>query len=499
MTNRLFYITLGAALLLCACPTDTSETPSRRVEQPVVEPDEQSPVGEWGEEPAAAAGRDKPRLLSGDVVYDAAGQVSAVFTFNMDVNIAVPSGWEAVGNGTQTVTVVPDGGGSGPRLLAFTAENSADSGITTEFAGKEIIVASGTFDRPATPAVYTAQYADEYGAAGIVPDGGDTQWVYISEDDPGLRAMLRAAFESGAPALFHISIAQTDGGDSVEISGTELPAQANSYVIIDIGLPDDPEANSLLPGFSIPFKGLGEDGGDYRHIVLRVNGNASLVIRAGNPDTDYGYLTGARVEVRAGGKLRSEAPVGFPLGTGSIARISLNSYFAAGTGDGWTIGPARADPVIVWDTGDQNGSYVEIREVETGPGTWEGRIAFDVHLTVKKPLRLEYSLWFIGGPSLTVAIPESYGNERGVFSADGKNPKFYGSSSFAGGHNIARPAAKIILRPGNSLSKCLIQDGATDTLTAGSNITIPNRGSNGSPVPFTSAYGDSYLNWEVPQ
>jgi hypothetical protein len=441
-------------------------------------------------------------MRAGAIGYDGAGLVSVVFTFNMNVNITgLSEGWQAdKTSGTNSFTVTPLADVEpGRRTLSFTAANSAAPDRTTAFAGREVIVTSGAFTRTGTPATYTTAYFDEYGAAGIIPAGGtDTEWFYINEGDAPLRAVLEAAAKSGAPALFRITVAQAAANDSAEIIGTEeLPEPADNHVYIDIGLPDNPEANALLPEFIIPFGQLGKEDADYSHIKLRVNRNARLVIEAGVPPGGYGNLAGAGVEVEGGGRLRSEADGGFPLGQGSYVISRLNSYLEAGD-KGLVIGPASEDPVFAWGTGDQNGGFVEIREVKTGDETWEGRIRFDANLTARKTFSLGYSVWFIRGPSLTVSVPDGE-ESRGLFAEEGKTPRFYGTVSHSGGQNIARPAAKIIVNAGNSLSGCFVIKDGTEDLAAGTGvITVTNVGT-GSPVAFIGGSDKAYFNWKLPE
>jgi hypothetical protein len=264
--------------------------------------------------------------------------------------------------------------------------------------------------------------------------------------------------------------------------------------VINIGLPGGAE-NGKLPAFHIPYRELGKEGGSYPNIRFLVQRDATLVIKAdddGEQGDDYGYLANAVVEVAGGGKLRSEADDGFPLGRGGVVISRLNSYLAAGKDSGWLIGPYGGDPVAAWGTGDQNGGYIEIRE--------EGRrIAFDADIYVRKTLRLAYSLWLIGGPILNIAATDTVDGKRGVFT-DNETRKFYGTSSESGGQNTAVTSAKIIVSSGNSLSKSFLTAGnSNELITANvSSITIPNTGGIISdPVPFTGNTKKAYLSWKL--
>jgi hypothetical protein len=473
----------------------------------------------------------------------------------MEVSFTGIEGWDIRSdNGGKTLTAAPsmdpDSGTppldlrpGTPAALELRVENPQDPAKTTRVRA-EFMPLGAVFTRPAQETEYRLVYYDENGAAGL-DSGGVTAWYYIA--DPGLRKTFNAIYgpnargsgpdvvEQGKAAipyttgisekvlgLFNITVAPSSAGDRIEIRGDDLPndAEAGPYriIVIDIGVPE--EDNGDLPAFSIPNQGLGAPGEDYSHIRLRVNRGAYLHIEADNSaymasgrgfPCPPGRLTGASVEIMGDGKFRDGAYEGFPLGQGGAIIARLGSWLAAGpessfgpekTGyleardkwyNGWLIGPAAADPRIQWDAGDQNGSYIEIREA---------RLAFDVHATIRKSLALEYSLWFINGPTLTIAAAEDgleMGGRKGLF-AKGGNYRFYGTASVSGGQNPARPAAKIIMQSGSSLSRSFLTDdpgAAAEFITASDNtVTIINQGRGAmEPVYYTGESRGGYLNW----
>jgi hypothetical protein len=299
--------------------------------------------------------------------------------------------------------------------------------------------------------------------------------------------------------------------------------------VIDLGLPG--EENSGLPPFFIPYQGLGEEHRDYAHVRLRVHRGAYLHIEADN--TAYiargaasdascapGDFNDGTVEVMAGGKLRDGAYQGFPLGDGAVILARLNSYLAVGPESsfsssnpdyakerdrwfsGWLLGSASGNPRIEWGVGDQNGDYLEIRQ---------DRLAFSTNLTVKKTLALAYSVWFINGPSLTLDAAGdtlSYeGGVKGLFArpASGGSYTFYGTRIVSGGQNPARPAAQIIIKPGNSLSRSFVfdDDPSSPFITASDGqITIDNtNGKEDEKVFFLETETGTrwgFNNWELP-
>jgi hypothetical protein len=484
---------LLAALMLSACPeagvgtpfyedlTDGSETQEDEAGTP---PPPDSP----------------PELVWESVSYDESGGLAQnlTLTFNVNVRVAeLSEGWEiAGGDGGSVITFTPPGDFTpGINVLSFTAVNMVDESKTMAVV-TEVMLTNGLFVRPAGDAqIYITEYY-KHGAAGLRrPGDTTTDYLYITESDADLRRILEAVCQPEMPPsvrrLFNITVGGTAAADRIEIRGTELPPSA----VINIGLPAAGAENVKLPAFHIPYRGLGEEDGSYPNIKLMVQRDATLVIEADDEDEDgYGYLANAVVEVLGGGKLRSEADDGFPLGKGGVVISRLNSYLAAGKDDGWLIGPNSCKPVVAWGTGDQNGGYIEIREKDR-------RIAFDADLYVIKTLRLAYSLWFIGGPILNIAASDNVDGKRGVFTDNGTR-KFYGTSSESGGQNTAVTPARIVVSPGNSISKNFLTAGNSDDLITanGNKITIPNIGGiiGPEPVPFTGNAGKAYWYWKLP-
>ncbi|MDR0382665.1 MAG: hypothetical protein LBH50_01620, partial [Spirochaetaceae bacterium] len=159
-------------------------------------------------------------------------------------------------------------------------------------------------------------------------------------------------------------------------------------------------------------------------------------------------------------------------------------------------------PVFAWGTGDQNGGEIEIREVEDEDGVWKGRVRFDADMAVQKTFILDYSLWFIGGPTLTISVPASdagINGVRGLFAGgdDDTSPRFYGTASYSGGQNLARPAAKVVVKQGNTLSARFIteEETAMDISPSSGEITIHNAGAKGDPTAFIDGSGKAYFHW----
>jgi hypothetical protein len=117
-------------------------------------------------------------------------------------------------------------------------------------------------------------------------------------------------------------------------------------------------------------------------------------------------------------------------------------------------------------------------------------------MIAQKTFILDYSLWFIGGPTLTVSVPDD-GGRRGLFAAEGKTPRFYGTSSSSGGQNPAKPAAKIVVKQGSTLSACFVTEDDADISPSGGDITVRNGGNNGLPIAFTGGSGRAYFNWQI--
>ena len=527
---------LLALALLAGCPADTSDTGNV--------PENGGGTGGGGEENGTGGGEhgappSAPSLLSGpDVSYDPDTRAPSVtFVFDKAVN-GTAADWEITGDGTATLTAKP-----APETVltpgvletfTLTAANILDETKTLAVTA-QIMPVSGVFARPEGDgeAVYTVTWYDDNGAAALLV-GGDTLNGFLVEDadlrnifnavyapnatgstdsiEPGKLAAAYTEAVSGAVLrLFKITVGSTAADDRIEIGGEVLPGAAaqpavDKYhpVVIDVGLPGTP--NSGLPVFYIHDRGLGTGGADYVHIRLRVNQGASLVIEADNdaehasPDgaCPYGNLTGGTVEVMGGGALRNGAYRGFPLGQGSVIIARLGSRFATGPESpdppdpgrlgydaAWLAGPIGEDAALNWDAGDQNGSYIEIRD--------GGTLAFDANLTLRKSLVLRYDVWFVNSPTLTIDAAAGLVAEDGAY-------KLYGTFFQTGGQNPARPAAKIAVMAGGAISRSALSPDSGFIAAADSNITINNRGSAGGAAK--ADYGrDSiigYCNWDLP-
>jgi hypothetical protein len=441
---------------------------------------------------------------------------------------------------TLTLGLPPEAAPGRALTLGLTVANSADRSKTAEVS-KTLMPVSGPLARPASGALV---YYDGNGALGLKTGEGDTRWLCVTE--PALQTLFNAIYTPNAPGaadtvesgkaaleysaeisaavlgLFTVTLGMTPAGDRVELGGTALPSAASGTIVIDLGLPGG--GNEALPAFYIPDRGLGSPSGDYSHLRLRVNRGASLVIEAdnsayegggaGNP-CPAGYFNGGCVEVMAGGRLRDGAYEGFPLGEGAVIIARLGSWLAVGPESsfsantagyapgrdryysGWLLGPAGEDARLCWDPGDQNGSYLEIRE---------GALAFDANITVKKSLSLSYSVWFINGPRLTIDAAGdglSLSGRKGLFAQGSR--RFYGTKSSSGGRNPGKPAAEIVLRPGSALSQSFLkgEGGFVEALNAGRSVkNAGNTGASGGEAPY-AAYGDGsgrggYLNWIIP-
>ena len=412
----------------------------------------------------------------------------------------------------------------------------------------QVMPVSGVFARPEGDgeAVYTVTWYDDNGATNIVslltdedqnPDTPDAPKGFLVED-ADLRNIFNAVYTPNAPGstdgiepgklaaayteavsgavlrLFKITVGSTAADDRIEIGGEVLPGAAaqpavDKYhpVVIDVGLPGTP--NSGLPVFYIHDRGLGTGGADYVHIRLRVNQGANLVIEADNdaehasPDgaCPYGNLTGGTVEVMGGGALRNGAYRGFPLGQGSVIIARLGSRFATGPESpdppdpgrlgydaAWLAGPIGENAALNWDAGDQNGSFIEIRD--------GGTLAFDANLTLQKSLVLRYDVWFVNSPTLTIDAAAGLVAEDSTY-------KLYGTFFQTGGQNPARPAAKIVVMAGGAISRSALSPSDSDDFitAADSTITINNRGSAGGAAK--ADYGrdgiSGYCNWALPE
>jgi hypothetical protein len=468
----------------------------------------------------------------------------------MAVTNVTGEGWTITGAGSPLITARPlDPVPGTPARLNLRAANPADTTKTTTLT-VECMPVAGVFDRASLSdgGPYTLRYYDKNGAAGLAgpdPAGPDTNptgpdaanleeeteteyWLYIPEGDTGTRRLLNAVYSAGETvrSLFNIRFGTTGSADSVEIKGTELPA-ATGTTVINIGIAG--EDNTGLPPFSIPDRTLGTAGETYGHIHFQVNRGAYIIIEADNSayiangrgyPCPYGHLTGAAVEVMGGGRLRIGAYEGLPLGKDAVITARLGSYVAVGPESsfdkaadgyvaerdrwysGWLIGPTASDARIIWGGGDQNGGYIEVRE---------GRLAFDANVMVQKTLALDYSVWFVNGPTLTI---DTAGDDltlddcRGLF-AGSPEFRFYGTTSGSGGQNPSRESAKILVKPGSAISRSFLTDNPEEPdsaeepmlIATENEVSIKNRGKGSSQpqFPLVSYSGaiQGYCNWDL--
>jgi hypothetical protein len=245
---------------------------------------------------------------------------------------------------------------------------------------------------------------------------------------------------------------------------------------------------------------LGEGSLSYGGIRLRVNKGAHLVILADNKNgfgtsCPVGGFKEGTVDVMAGGKLRDGAYMGFPLGSNAVILNRAGSYLAVcpesefnGSGwfSGWLVGPAEDSPRIQWDN---NQGYLEVRQ---------GKLAISTNVTLKRTLGLIYSVWFVGGPTLTIDVPATetliIPNTTGLngLFAQGETFKFYGTTS---------PTTKIIVKPDNSIHKQLLTAGTTDEsnfITSGSSNIEITAGTDGDDVTYTGTIKGK-LSWDIPE
>jgi hypothetical protein len=494
---------------------------------------------------------------SPQVSYDSTtGDVSVEFAFDIKVTaIAEESdSWDIEGDESKTITARPKPGAEAGQALpiTLTVANSEDEEAVTVLDPVTVGLVNGVFIRSGEAATYTVSYYDDNGVVALEEVSGDSSgsgWYYVA--DSGLKQIFNAVYTPNKPdsvdsieggktaltytediseaalALFNITIGAEGGEDKIEIKGTSLPADAaassTNLIVVDIGLPGGEEDNSGLPKFIIPYEALGQADkqGEYGGIRFRVNRGAEAVIEADNSDyeadgkghpCDAGNFTNGCIEVMAGGKLRDGAYEGFPLGANAVLLNRLGSYLAVGPeeafeatdgGDlwfaGWLIGPEEVSPRIVWDGGDQNGGYIEVRP---------GKLAISANVTVKKTLGLIYSVWFVNGPIVTIdaqddSLTPPISGKKGLF-ANGNRYKFYGTADAkSGGQNPGSPAAKIIVKAGSVLHKAFLTNEEDDLgMFIGnddSDVTIINLGKDGA-VPEEYEHGISgYLNWDIPE
>jgi hypothetical protein len=480
-----------------------------------------------------------------DISYAPDGTVSVIFTFNETVEAQSP-GAEVSGPG-KTITVTPQNQIPGTAAaITLTARYPNGPGKTVF---TETVMPAHGFFAPVPGSERTVTYYDAHGVVGL-KNNGTTGWFFVKETDADWRKLFNAVYTPNAPGtadlveqgktataytqaisektlgLFVIAFGANYGTSKVFLKGEDLPnAGGANIIVIDLGLPAETPGLTGNPNdglkFLIPNKGLGTAGGDYRHIWLRVNRGAELVIEADN----RGYISGGAghpaergnfnrgyVEVMAGGRLRDGAYEGFPLGEDAVILSRLGSYLAVGPEGGspdaaakaqvyndyyagWLIGPNGNSARIEWGTGDQNGNNIEVRE---------GKLAFSANVTVKKTLALMYNVWFVNEPTVTIDVKNdgvTIRGKPGLFAA-GADYKFYGTASASGGQNVGSPKSTIIVKSGSTLHKAFLTSGDTDmaaliSAEAG-DIIITNRGTGGQ-IFYTHAGGISgYLNWNIP-
>jgi hypothetical protein len=461
-------------------------------------------------------------------------QIAVIFSFNMAVAVAGQTpGSSVTGDGGNTLTLSPAMAGITPGAelsISLTAANTNDP-TKTRSVSLTVMPVSGFLSRPATDTKYTITDGTSYGAFRLRTPGALTEdWYYVQDDSA--RALFSAAYTPNAPdsrdavesgkeavpytqaisqavlGLFKITLGPAASADRIEISGTELPNPpgADKYhpLVIDLGVPGG-AANHRLPVFRIPAGGLGvEPSGGYTHLRLRVNRDTKLVIEADNSNyttwTDspfqYGKLKKATVEVMGGGSLRDGAYKGAALGEDSLIIARLNSCLALGPENssdiyykGYFVGPSQSDARILWDPGDQNGSFIEIRGED---------LAFDTHLTVQKSVALTYNLWFVNGPRLTIRATDTLDGQKGLFPRDpGAGRKLYGTYYDRGGQNTATIRAAIIVSNGSAIAGSLwtntpgqAPEGSRTLLNYGEETAIPKK-------EYTSSTGQvpGYFNW----
>jgi hypothetical protein len=497
---------------------------------------------------SGGTGSNLPALQGDPVVsYNSTtGAVKVTYTFNMNVTASF-SGWTIDGNGTRTITATPASPKPGTAAkIELTAANAADASRTTKIAPVTVMPVSKVFARNGGTTGYRVEYYDAYGVTGL-KNGGAAQWYLVT--DTNLKKIFNAIYTPNAPgttdtiesgkttiaydagisqaalSLFTVTVGSNANGDKIEIKGTALPAKTGAsnknLIVIDIGISG--EDNTSLK-FYIPYRELGTPTGAYGHIRFRVNRGAEAVILADNSRyinnngagnaSEPGYFNNGCIEVMAGGKLRDGAYEGFPLGSNAVILNNLGSYLAVGPEssfssatagyaagrdkwyEGWLIGPSGSGnnaPRIVWDSGDQSGSYIEVRP---------GKLAISANVTVKKTLGLIYSVWFVNGPTVTIdAVSDNntptIAGKKGLF-ANGTGYKFYGTKTASGGTNIGNATATIVIRPGSTLHKMFLTSGNTDLqnfITAGSsNKVITNKGNGSAQTYETGITG--YPEWE---
>jgi hypothetical protein len=172
------------------------------------------------------------------------------------------------------------------------------------------------------------------------------------------------------------------------------------------------------------------------------------------------------------------------------AGASPRSLFKSQSYDDWLVGPVKAETKIFWGTGDQNGSYLELRE--------DGRMAFDADITVRKSLALNYDVWLVNSPMLRVDAAgdsSTIDGRRGLFTGGGEY-KFYGDYFESGGQNPTQVRARVLVQAGSEISRSFLNGG--EGHIAGP-AAISNQGSGGSaPVEYGHDSIKGYPNWDTP-
>jgi hypothetical protein len=198
----------------------------------------------------------------------------------------------------------------------------------------------------------------------------------------------------------------------------------------------------------------------------------------------------------------------------SVIIARLGSRFAAdpespritallGYGADWLVGSGK-NTALCWGTGDQNGSYIEIRDISRPgdtDGSEDGTLAFDVNLTLRKTLLLRYNVWFIHSPTFTInAMAGSEIDGHWGLIAEGGTYKLYGTFFQTGGQNPARHAAKIVVMKGNEISRSALSPDDTGFITAvGSNMIINNKGraERAEKVDYGCDSISGHCNWDL--
>jgi hypothetical protein len=135
----------------------------------------------------------------------------------------------------------------------------------------------------------------------------------------------------------------------------------------------------------------------------------------------------------------------------------------------------------VWDSGNSADKYLEVRP---------GKLATNANLTVKKTLGLIYSVWFIGGPTITIDAGSdsvAINNMKGLFSnsSDGTHYKFY---------NVGDPKTQIVIKKDSVLHKYFVdsQNSVISGTDQGKTVTAKN---TGTPKAYTDTIS-GFPDWD---